>query len=135
MKSFDCGNKVKENGYNISKSNFDNNGYQTFSIKAKCKGLIKKEVKSVEVVASKSGSKVKNLTCTFPAGKSEFCNHVIALLLEVSDSILNQLQNVTKLIESITEMIKKRFNLHLLAAIMSEILAIKLDILNKRLAA
>ena len=69
---------------------------------------MKKEVRSVEVGTSKSDSEVTNVTCTFLAAKSAFYNYIMALLLEVADCTLNQLQTVTKLIQSITELVQEK---------------------------
>lgn len=39
----------------------------------------------------KSDSEIANVTCIFPAGKSTFCNHIMARLVNAADHNLNQL--------------------------------------------
>ena len=50
-----------------------------------------KEVRSVEMRIRKSDSEITNVTCIFPAGKSTFCNHIMARLVNAADHNLNQL--------------------------------------------
>ena len=50
-----------------------------------------KEVRSVEMGIRKSDSEITNVTCIFPAGKSAFCNHIMARLVNAADHNLNQL--------------------------------------------
>ena len=57
---------------------------------------MKKEKRSVAVKLSTITSKVLDSSCFFPAGKSEYCSHVIALLLELADYSLSQFKSVPK---------------------------------------
>ena len=50
-----------------------------------------KEVRSVAMRIRKSNSEITNVTCIFPAGKSTFCNHIMAWLVNAADHNLNQL--------------------------------------------
>ena len=50
-----------------------------------------KEVRSVEVGTRKTNSEITNVTCIFPAGKSAYCNHIMARLVEAADHNLSQL--------------------------------------------
>ena len=50
-----------------------------------------KEVRSVAMRIRKSNSEITNVTCIFPAGKSTFCNHIMARLVNAADHNLNQL--------------------------------------------
>ena len=51
---------------------------------------MKKEERSVAVKLSTITSKVLDGSCSCPAGKSGYCNHVIAMLLEIADYSLSQ---------------------------------------------
>ena len=51
---------------------------------------MKKEKRSVAVKLSTITSKVLDGSCSCPAGKSGYCNHVIAMLLEIADYSLSQ---------------------------------------------
>ena len=55
---------------------------------------MKKEKRSVAVKLSTISSKVLDGSCSCPAGKSGYCNHVMALLLELADYSLSQFKSV-----------------------------------------
>ena len=42
----------------------------------------------------KTLGEVKSANCSSPAGKSGYCNHVMALLFELADYSLNQLKHI-----------------------------------------
>ena len=50
--------------------------------------------RSVAVKLSTTTSKVLDDSCSCPAGKSGYCNHVMALLLELADYSLSQFKSV-----------------------------------------
>ena len=51
---------------------------------------MKKEFRNIEISLSRSNRLVIPGKCTYPAGNSSYCNHVIALLLEIADySLMN----------------------------------------------
>ena len=55
---------------------------------------MKKEKRNVALSLEISNGKVAEAKCTCPAGLSGYCNHVMALLLEIADYSLNQLDTV-----------------------------------------
>ena len=57
---------------------------------------MKKEKRSVAVKLITITSKVLDGSCFFPAGKSEYCSHVMALLLELADYSLSQFKSVSE---------------------------------------
>ena len=65
-----------------------------FYVKARCKASMKKELRNVRIQLYKRTGEVYKATCSCPAGKSGYCNHVIALLYEIAEHSLNQLTEV-----------------------------------------
>ena len=57
---------------------------------------MKKEKRSVAMKLITITSKVLDGGCFFPAGKSEYCSHVMALLLELADYSLSQFKSVSE---------------------------------------
>ena len=55
---------------------------------------MKKEKRNVSVTLNRVNREVHTARCSCPAGLSGYCNHVMALLLEVADYSLNQLSTV-----------------------------------------
>ena len=55
---------------------------------------MKKEKRFVNVSLSISTGEVIEGSCSCPAGNSGYCNHVMALLLEIADYSLSQLKEV-----------------------------------------
>ena len=53
---------------------------------------MKKEKRSVSVTLDKKNGEVKCAKCSCPAGKSGYCNHVMALLFDIADYSLNRLK-------------------------------------------
>ena len=67
-----------------------------FYVKARCKASMKKELRNVRIQLCKRTSEVYKATCSCPAGKSGYCNHVMALLYEIAEYSLNQLTEVPR---------------------------------------
>ena len=65
-----------------------------FYVKARCKASMKKELRNVRIQLCKRTGEVYKATCSCPAGKSGYCNHVMALLYETAKYSLNQLTEV-----------------------------------------
>ena len=65
-----------------------------FYAKARCKASMKKELRNVPIQLCKRTGELYKATCSCPAGKSGYCNHVIALLYEIAEYSLNQLTEV-----------------------------------------
>ena len=55
---------------------------------------MKKEKRSVTVKLNTITSKVLDGSCSCPAGKAGYCNHVMALLLELADYSLSRFNSV-----------------------------------------
>jgi len=51
-----------------------------FCVKGTCKASMKKEKRNVYVALDKNTGNVIHADCSCPAGKSGYCNHVMALL-------------------------------------------------------
>ena len=56
-----------------------------FHVNGFCKASMKKEKRSVAVKVSTITSKDLDGSCSCPAGKRGYCNHVISMLLELAD--------------------------------------------------
>ena len=90
IKTLDRGRKFKNARYISSGSIFTKCDKGIFYVKGLCKASMKKEKRSVAVKLSTIYSKVLDGSCCCPAGKSGYCNHVMALLLELADYSLSQ---------------------------------------------
>ena len=55
---------------------------------------MKKEKRSAAVKLTTITGKVLDGSCSYPAGKRGYCNHVMALLLELADYSLSQFKSV-----------------------------------------
>ena len=65
-----------------------------FCVKARCKASMKKELRDVRIQLCKRTGEVYKATCSCPATKSGYCNHVMALLYEIAEYSLNRLAEV-----------------------------------------
>ena len=92
IKTLERGEKFKEERYVSADTIFTCWGTENFNIKAFCKASMKKEKRSVSVTLDKKNGEVKCAKCSCPAGKSGYCNHVMALLFEIADYSLNRLK-------------------------------------------
>ena len=94
IKTLDRGRKFKEERYISADSIYTRYDEKLFCFKAVCKASMKKEKRNILVQLDRTTGNVHHAECSCPAGQSGYCNHVMALLLEVADYSLNQLQNV-----------------------------------------
>ena len=92
--TLDRGRKFKEERYLSADSLFTLSSPELFKVKAKCKASMKKEVRDVEVSLNHQTSLISDASCSCPAGKSGYCNHVMALRFELADYSLHQLKTV-----------------------------------------
>ncbi len=90
----DRGRKFKEERYLSADFLFTRVADDRFNVKAKCKASMKKEIREVEVSLNRETGLVVFSKCSCPAGKSGYCNHVMALLFQLADYSLNQLETV-----------------------------------------
>ena len=67
-----------------------------FYVKARCEASMKKELRNVRIQLCKRTGEVYKATCSCPAGKSGYCNHLMALLYEIAEYSLNQLTEVPR---------------------------------------
>ena len=93
-KTLDRGRKFKNERCITSDSIFAKCDKDVFYGKGLCKAGIKKEKRSVAVKLSTITSKLLDGICFCPARKSGYCNHVMALLLELADYSLSQFKSV-----------------------------------------
>ena len=100
IKTLDRGRKFKNERYITSDSTFTKCDKGIFYVKRLCKASMKKEKRSVDMKLSTITSKVLDGSCSYPAGKSGYCNHVMALLLELVDYSLSQFKSVPEEIAS-----------------------------------
>ena len=95
IKTLERGRKFKNKRYLSADSVYTLNvTVNYFFVKGQCKASMKKEKRSMEVSIYKRTGKVANGKCSCPAGKSGYCNHVMALLLELAEYALNQLTTI-----------------------------------------
>ena len=94
IKTLDRGRKFKTERYLSSDSVFTKWDQFYFYIKCQCKPSMKKEKRDVSVTLHLTTGKVATGKCSCTAVESGYCNHVMALLLEVADYSLNQLSSV-----------------------------------------
>ena len=85
IKTRDRGRKFFEEKYITSGDTFTKTTSNTITIKGKRKASMKAETRSMNVIISLKSSKVIKGHCTCPAGKSGYCNHVMAPLFQVAD--------------------------------------------------
>ena len=67
-----------------------------FKIKGLCKASMKKGLRKVFASINRATSMVSSANCRFSTGKSGYCNHVIALLLQFADYSLRGFKNVAE---------------------------------------
>ena len=94
IKTLDRERKFKEERYLSADFLFTRVADDHFNVKAKCKASMKKEIREVEVSLNRETGLVVFWKCSCSAGKSGYCNHVMALLFELADYSLNQLETV-----------------------------------------
>ena len=85
IKTLDRGRKFKTERYLSADSVFTKWDQFYFYIKCQCKASMKKEKRDVSVTLHLTTGKVATGKCSCTAGESGYCNHVMALLLEVAD--------------------------------------------------
>ena len=85
IKTLNRGRQFKNERYISADSIYTKWDDNLFTVMAQCKASMKKDKRKVVVNINIMNSKVVNGNCTCPAGKSGYCNHVMALLLELAD--------------------------------------------------
>ena len=64
-------------------------------VKAKCRAsMSKREVHNLKTTLDVQTGEVVNAHCTCKAGNSAYCNHIMALLFELADYFLHELDEV-----------------------------------------
>ena len=86
--------KFKNKVYLCPDSIFTKCVKNTFTIKAKCCASMKKIKRVVVVTLTRKTSTVEKAKCSCPAGASNYCNHIIALLFEIEVYSLKGLTEV-----------------------------------------
>lgn len=93
-KTLERGLKFKEERYISLESLFTARTLKYFLAKAHCRASMKKVHRVVEVQLNRRNGEVEHAKCNCPAGMSGYCNHVMALLLELAEYSLNNLKRV-----------------------------------------
>ena len=94
LKTIERGRKFMEERYISADSVSTAVQDDHFLVEGSCKASMKKELRTIRLNLNINTGYVNNAMCSCPAGLSGYCNHVMALLLELADYSLNQLQNV-----------------------------------------
>ena len=95
IRTLDRGRKFKNERYISSDSIFTKCDKGVFYVKGHCKASMKQK-RSAAVKLTTITSKVLDGSCSCPARKSGYCNHVMALLLELADYSLSQFKYVSE---------------------------------------
>ena len=67
-----------------------------FNVKGKCRAsMSKREIHQIKLNLDLTTGDVKDAACTCKAGKSQYCNHVMAFLIELADYSPHQLQEIS----------------------------------------
>ena len=61
---------------------------------------MKKALRNVRIQLYKRAGEVYKAKCSWPAGKSGYCNHVMALLHKIAEYSLNQLTEIQVFLDS-----------------------------------
>ena len=89
------GTRFQEERYLSSDNVYTRVTGQEFQIKSRCRASMStREVHNQEVNLQLSSGDVLNAKCTCKTGKSSYCNHVMALPIEIADYYLHQLAEV-----------------------------------------
>ena len=67
---------------------------KVFVLKSKCRASMKREFHLQQVSLFLDSGEVASSSCSCKAGKSGYCNHVMALLIEVAEYSLHQLKEI-----------------------------------------
>ena len=94
MKTTDRGKRFEEEGYLSAANAFAANIERIFYVRQKCKASIKREITSIEVGRNKVNCDTIFAKCRSPAGESGYCNHIMALLFQISGYSLHPLISV-----------------------------------------
>ena len=94
MKTMDRGRRFHEERYISTDSIFTMTSANEFTVKATCKASMKKDHRKMKISLNKHTGEVNKGDCDCPAGKSGYCNHVMALLFELANYSLQQLKSV-----------------------------------------
>ena len=94
MKTLVRGRKFKEERFLTADSIYTTKTQNLFKVKGLCKASMKKDLRKVFVSINRAISMVSSADCSCPAGKRRYCNHVMALLLELADYSLRGLKKV-----------------------------------------
>ena len=94
MKTLRRGSQFKEERYVSADTIFTGTSEEGFPIKSKCEASMKKEYHCQTVTLQHESGDIISAYCTCKAGKSSYCNHIMALLLELAEYSLYELTDV-----------------------------------------
>ena len=94
IKTSDRGRMFKNEGYVNADDIFTKSYADIFKVKGSCRASMKQVKRNMCVALKKDSGVVSDAKCDCPAGKSGYCNHVMALLFKLADYSLNELKSV-----------------------------------------
>ena len=94
MKTLQRGRKFQVEGYVKNNTMFSRTSDNLFEIKCKCQASMKQELRNVYVALRNRTGKVDFAHCDCPAGKSGYCNHVMALLIQLAKYSLSGIEKI-----------------------------------------
>ena len=94
MKTLRRGSQFKEERYVSADTIFIGTSEEGFLVKSKPKASMKKEYHSQNVTLQHETGDIISAYCTSKTDKSPYCNHIIALLLELAEYFLYELTEV-----------------------------------------
>ena len=93
-KTFEKGLKFKQERYISTDRLFTTRTLKHFIAKCTCRASMKKMIRKMQIYINRKNSQVDKASCSCPAGLSGYCNHIMALLLELVDYSLNSFKVV-----------------------------------------
>ena len=103
VKTLDRGKKFKEERYISADSITTSTKREEFYIRGKFKVNMKKEFRNMEVSLDRNTGFVTIAKSSCLEGNSGYCNHIMAVLFELADYLLNQLDCVSEDISCASE--------------------------------
>ena len=94
MKTIVRGQKFKQERFLTAEGVCAAKTMNHFDVKCTCRASMKKLSQNIIVHIHRSNSSVAGATCSFPAGLSGYCNHVMAAVFELANYSLNSFKIV-----------------------------------------
>ena len=94
--AFVRGRKRKEEVFLTTDSIYTTKTKNLFKVKGLCKVSMKKDLRKVSVSTNRATSMVSSAVCSCPTGKSRYCKHAMALLIDFANYSLRGLKEFLK---------------------------------------